>query len=1143
MRQKLLTTILLLLSVVAPFAAYADSFKIDPANLMQGETATLQFSLVNSQDYIGFQADVTLPDGLTPVKENGECVITLDRNAGGNFNVTSNLSGKVLKMAAFSGNHTPFTGTSGALVNLKVNVSNNFAGGEVKVSNIIFTDTKNQDVKFDSSSAEFGVAVKEVSFTRKTLTLTEGENTTFVANIEPEEATDQNVTWASSDPSVATVTDAGYVVALKAGTTNITATVSGKTATCVLTVKAKTVAVTSISLNKTALNLTEGDKETLTVTFNPENATNKTITWSSDDDSVATVSATGEVTAVGEGTTTITATSNNGKEAACTVTVAKKIIAATAITLSSTTADLKVNGSVNLTATVTPDNATDKTVTWTTSDAAVATVDAGGKVTAVALGEATITATCGNVTATCKVKVSPTAVESISFTRKTLTMEVGEKTENPLKPNFTPATATDKTVTWKSSDESVATVSDGVVTAVGVGSADITATTANGKVATCKVTVHETVIEVTSISMSKTVLSLTEGDKDTLTATVLPADATDASVEWSSDNEEVATVSESGVVVAVGPGTATITAESSNGKKATCVVTVAKKIIEPTAIELSATTAELKVNGNVTLTATVTPDNATDKTVTWTTSNAAIATVDAGGKVTAKAIGEAKITAACGKATATCVVTVVATPVESIRLNSTSLDLTEGENATLRVTFTPSAATDKTITWSTSDATVATVENGVVTAVKAGNATITATSANGKTATCVVTVEAKDVPVSAITISATTLEVMVGKTAALTVTVDPEDATDPSVEWTSSNTKVAKVSADGVVTAVAVGTATITASTHNGKSATCKVTVLPIPVEGLAIQDEDGTILNSTHSLALHTGDEHTLTELVTPENATDQKVTWTSSDEAVAKIVDIVEEPHQVHIDAIGVGEATITASLGGFSTSFKVTVSAPVVAITGISLDKTTAEMKTGETLQLNATIAPGNATSKEVKWTSNDSDIATVSTNGLVTAKKAGKVTITATANKFTASCVITITNADVAVTAITLSQTEATLNVGETLILEATVTPANATDATVTWSSSNETVATVDQDGKVTTLATGVAVITAKAGGKTAECTLTVSKTTGVALVGFDMNAPVKVYDLGGQYVADTVEGLQPGLYIVRQGNNAKKVIIR
>ncbi|MDE7095965.1 MAG: Ig-like domain-containing protein, partial [Muribaculaceae bacterium] len=371
MRQKLLTTILLLLSVVAPFAAFADSFKIDPANLMQGETATLQFSLVNSQDYIGFQADVTLPDGLTPVKENGECVITLDRNAGGNFNVTSNLSGKVLKMAAFSGNHTPFTGTSGALVNLKVNVSNNFAGGEVKVSNIIFTDTKNQDVKFDSSSAEFGVAVKEVSFTRKTLTLTEGENTTFVANIEPEEATDQNVTWASSDPSVATVTDAGYVVALKAGTTNITATVSGKTATCVLTVKAKTVAVTSISLNKTALNLTEGGKETLTVTFNPENATNKTITWSSDDDSVATVSATGEVTAVGEGTTTITATSNNGKEAACTVTVAKKIIAATAITLSATTADLKVNGSVNLTATVTPDNATDKTVTWTTSDAAV----------------------------------------------------------------------------------------------------------------------------------------------------------------------------------------------------------------------------------------------------------------------------------------------------------------------------------------------------------------------------------------------------------------------------------------------------------------------------------------------------------------------------------------------------------------------------------------------------------------------------------------------------------------------------------------------------------------------------------------------------------------------------------------------------
>ncbi|MDE7421762.1 MAG: Ig-like domain-containing protein [Muribaculaceae bacterium] len=1090
MRQKLLS-ILLLLSIVAPFAALADSFYISPANLELGKTATLQLNLDNTQDYYGFQAEVKLPAGIVAVKNGDNLDFTLsNRAAGGSFEVNSNvLSNGNLIMGAFSTTKTSFTGNSGALVNLTVSVTESYKGGEIKLVNVLFIDKENKDVKFADTSMTPTIAVSEVTFKRTSLTLNVGQNTTFVATIHPDEATDKAVTWASSDPTIATVDDKGYVEAIAAGTTNITATsANGAKATCVLKVNA--VAVTGVSLDKTELNLTEGDKATLTASVLPENATNKTLTWSSDHKEVATVSSNGEVTAVGEGTAIITVSSANGKEATCTVTVAKKIIAATAIALSATTTDLKVNGTVTLTATVTPDNATDKTVTWTTSDAAIATVDANGKVTAKALGEATITAACGNVTATCKVTVSPTEVTGISFTRKTLTMEVGDKTETPLTPNFTPANATDKTVTWKSSDESVATVSEGMVTAVGVGTANITATTTNGKVATCQVTVHESVVEVTSISISKAELSLTEGDKAALTATVLPADATDASVEWSSSDEEVATVSENGEVTAVGPGTATITAESSNGKKATCVVTVAAKIIEATAIELSATTAELKVNGTVTLTATVTPDNTTDKTVTWASSDEAIATVDATGKVTAKAIGEATITATCGSVKAECAVKVVATPVESIELNLTELTLTEGDKSTLKVTYTPGSATDKTVTWTSSDDSVATVATtGEVTAVKAGTASITATTANGKTASCTVTVEAKEIPVASITLNDTELSLLIGKTATLTATINPEDATDKTVEWTSSNPKVATVSGEGVVTAKTVGTATITAATNNDKSATCTVTVLPIPVESLSILDEDDNVLDSTHSLALHVGDEYTLTEVVTPENATEQKVTWTSSNETVATIVDIVEEPHQVHIDAIGVGEATITASLAGFTTSFKVTVAAPEVEVTGITLDKKTAEMETGASLQLNATITPENATSKEVKWTSSDSNIATVSTKGLVTAKKAGKVTITATANKYTATCVITITDPVVAVESVTLDKTESTLEVGKTVTLTATVAPADATDKTVTWTSSDDAVATV-KDGVVTAVAEGTAIITAKAGEMTATCTITV-----------------------------------------------------
>lgn len=1135
---------MLLLSLVAPFAAFADSFYVSPVNVIEGETAKLEFCLDNSQDFYGFQADVTLPTGLTTVKNDGDPVVTLSSRAAaaGNYQVTSNVYNGVVKMAVFSGNKTAFTGTSGVLVSLEVNVGKTFVGGDVKVSNIIFTDKDNKDVKLSDTSAKIGFAVSEVTFERTKYAMTVGGTTTFVATIHPDDAVATTLTWASSDPTVASVDDKGNVVALKVGTTNITATSeNGKVATCALTVNA--VAVTSVSLDKTKLNLTEGDKATLTASVLPEKATNKTLTWSSDHKEVAIVSSNGEVAAVGEGTAIITVSSANGKEATCTVKVAKKLIPVTSINISQATAELKVNGTVTLTATVLPENTTDdKKVTWSSSDEAIATVDANGKVTAKAIGEATITATCGSVTATCAVTVIATPVESISFTRKQLTMKEGETTT--LTPNFNPTTATDKSVTWKSSDEAVATVSaSGEVSAIKEGSAIITATSSNGKSATIPVTVSATIIPVTSISIDKTALSLTAGDNATLTATIAPADATDPSVEWSSSDETVATVSKNGEVTALAEGTATITAESSNGKTAKCTVTVAAKIIEAESITLSNETAELKVGGTLALTAVVAPENTSDKTVTWTSSDEAVATVDANGKVTAKAIGEATITATCGSVKAECAVKVVATPVESIELNLTELTLTEGDKSTLKVTYTPGSATDKTVTWTSSDESVATVAaTGEVTAVKAGTASITATTANGKTASCTVTVEAKEVPVTSITLSETEVELMVGKTASLTATVNPKDATDSSVEWTSSNTKVATVSREGVITAKAVGTAVITAAGANDKSATCTVKVIPVPVEGLAIQDEEGNVLDNTHSLALHVGDEYTLTEVVSPENATEQKVTWTSSDEAVAKIVDIVEEPHQVHIDAIGLGKATITASLAGFSTSFEVNVAAPEVAITGIKLDKATAEMETGATLQLNATIAPENATSKEVKWTSSDYETATVDQKGVVTAKKAGKVTITATANYFTATCVITIKDPVVAVTGVTLDKTEATLEVGEAVKLTATVAPENAADKTVTWTSSDAAVATVDAEGNVTAIAAGVATITAKAGEATATCKVTVKSAqtveTGVIL-SQTFTADTTLENTAAYTWGADIQSMitANGLYLTNAGNKA------
>ena len=253
-------------------------------------------------------------------------------------------------------------------------------------------------------------------------------------------------------------------------------------------------------------------------------------------------------------------------------------------------------------------------------------------------------------------------------------------------------------------------------------------------------------------------------------------------------------------------------------------------IYKVTKVELDKTSLTLDVNESETLTATITPSNATDKSLTWESSDTNIATVDTNGVVTAVAQGSTTITATAADGSgekATCSVTVkeaANVPVTSVSLDKTSLELTEGGTGTLIATVEPNNATNKNVTWSTSNASIATVNNGEVTAVSAGTATITAT-ADGKSATCTVTVTAATVPVTGVTLNKTSTSLYVGGSETLTATVEPSDATNKTVTWTSSNPSVATVE-NGVVTAVGAGTATITVTTVDGtKTATCTVTV------------------------------------------------------------------------------------------------------------------------------------------------------------------------------------------------------------------------------------------------------------------------------------------------------------------------------
>jgi len=965
-------------------------------------------------------------------------------------------------------------------------------------------------VLFACTQKEEEIPVSSVTISQPTAEMIVGETVKLSAIISPSNATDKDVIWASSKQSVATIDRSGLVKAIAEGTSNITATAGGKTGTCLITVSKKIIEVSSIELNKTELSLIEEEEFTLVATVKPEDATDKTLTWSSSNTAIAKVDN-GKVIAIKEGAATITAKAGD-KSATCSVTVQKKVIAVTSITLNKTTLSLTKGQSETLVATVKPDNASDKNVTWTTTNSAVASVE-NGKITAVGGGSAIITAKAGDKEASCSVTVT-VPVTSITLSKSTLSMVEGD--EITLSATVKPDDATDKTITWNSDKTDVATVdNNGQIKALKEGNATITAK-AGDKKATCQITVSKKTIPVESISLDRNTVTLLEGESTKLIATVSPSNATDKAVSWTSSSTAIATVAQDGTVSAKQEGEATITATAGN-KTAKCVVTVSKKVVPVSSITLNKTSLSLNKGQTETLIATVSPADATDKTVSWSSSDATIASVDQSGKVSAVKGGSVIITAAAGEQSATCSVTITV-PVKSVTLNKTSVMLKKGEIVALSATVSPSDATDKTVSWTTSNNGVASVQqDGTVTAIKTGTDVVTA-SVGGKTATCAIFVST---PVESVSLDRTSISLEESQTTTLVATISPSDADEKTINWSSSRTSIATVDDSGVVKAISVGETIITASV-GGKSATCTVTVSKkvIPVTSVTI---------SKSSLSMKKGDTATLTATVLPSDATDNTVTWSSSD---ATIVSVDQSGNLV---ARNGGNAVITATAGNKSATCFVSVTVPV---SSISLSLSSATIIKGESISLQATIIPSDATENIVSWSSSNAAIAQVNQEGKVTAMGGGKARIIASAGGKTAECAITVI---VPVTSIVLNQSSASLDLGETLSLTASISPADATDQSITWSSSNTSVATV-VDGLVTAIGGGTSNITATAGTKTASCLITVNV---VSIKIKDSNLKsylVSSYDLDGDgeisiIEAESIEDVNcPNLPRAREGHH-------
>ena len=369
-------------------------------------------------------------------------------------------------------------------------------------------------------------------------------------------------------------------------------------------------------------------------------------------------------------------------------------------------------------------------------------------------------------------------------------------------------------ITFTSSDESIATVSNGKVTFKGYGTATITATTASGKTAACTVKINRA---VSGVRLDYSKLSLKTGETTALTATVYPSNAANKAVKWISSAPDVASVDQTGKITGLKPGITTITVETEDGGyTATCNVTVIdSSIVSVTGVKLSATVAELTIGNSKQLTAAISPTNATNKGVTWSSSNTNVASVSSSGVVVAKGEGTATITVKTddGGYTAACTIRVSkpspsVVAVTGVKLSAIGIELPVGGSKRLSATITPSNATNKDVTWSSDNTSVAAVNaSGLITAKDEGTATVTVrTDDGGYTATCKITV----VPVTApekveISVSADSLKYK--ETTKVNVSELPVGYT---VQYSSSDESIAKVDSNGNIKAVGKGTATIT---------------------------------------------------------------------------------------------------------------------------------------------------------------------------------------------------------------------------------------------------------------------------------------------------------------------------------------------
>ena len=846
-----------------------------------------------------------------------------------------------------------------------------------------------------------------------------------------------------------------------------------------------------------------GETRRLTIAVTDEDGTRRSaiVKWKSANPAIATVGKAGDVIALAEGAVAIVATVGSRSD------TASIYVRPGNLSIEPNAVNSVVGEAVRFSATAGAARDTSSLrVTWSSSNTNVAVVDPDGTVSMVGQGEAILTATAGARTGTASVSVHQRDIASLRVTPATSTMYPNDSAQLHIAAFDDAGRAmalVPGNVQWSSSDSRVVTVTDGgVVTAQAAGSAVVTVHIGS-KTATAAINVQG--LPVSSVFVSLETGTLEVGQVTKAKATLTDAEGTTLTgraVAWQSSNPAIATVNSLGVVTAVARGTATISA-IAEGKVGGANLTVATKNVA--SVVVSPNPASAAVGQKARLTATVKDASGgvlIGRTITWTSGNPAVATVSATGLVTAVSVGTATISASTAGVSGASQFQSTTVAAASVSVSPSAPNVHVGEDVQLTATATDASGNvlaSRVPTWSSSNPIVATVSSsGRVTGVSKGTATVTAT-VDGKSAPASVSVaNAAPAPVASITVTLNASSINAGQsTQAVAVTRDAAGnvVTGRTIAWSSAAPALATVSASGVVSALAAGSVSISATSEGvSNSATLIIIGSTQPVATVSLSaPSTSMIAGQTQALSVTLKD-------ASGNTLTGRTIAWSSSSTSVATV------SPSGQVTAVGAGSAVITATSEGKSGTLTLKVAAaPVDPPASVAVTAPVTTLAIGQTTQ--ATAVPKDSkgtplTGRTVAWSSSSPGIATVSATGLITAVSAGTVAIKATIDGVVGTLGITVsatTGTSGTVTTVRVTLAQAVVQVGGTTQATALALDArsNAVSAGApTWSSSNSSVATVSSSGVVTAIAIGQATIQATISGVSGSGTVSVTSTSSV-----------------------------------------------